>query len=199
LPYDATSPRGIQTSAYARRMSACTGRSALGWWCTARSECSRPQVSGRCRGRRRTGSQRPGCVRASQREDAPPPGGDPESLGPRGVEAPRSAAPPRGEGATAQPLLEAAANALTTLWQEDLSFMDRRGRNDTQVALDRLSLGHELLVAAFGRGERPQLQLELEQLRQELDAAQRQVRETWGGLAFVAAGEQAVSISAHKA
>ena len=96
---------------------------------------------------------------------------------------PQSTATPRGEGGPTQqeagggrPLLEAAANALTTLWQEDLTFMDRRGRNDTQVAWERLSVGHELLVAAFGRGERPQLQLELEQLRQELDAAQRQVR-----------------------
>jgi hypothetical protein len=73
--------------------------------------------------------------------------------------------------------LDAAANALTSLWEKDITFINQRGRTDSKVALEQLSVGHELLVAAFGRGERPQLQLELEQLRQELDAAQRQVRE----------------------
>ena len=169
-------------------MSACAGHTARGWWCSAPSGSPRlePRVAGPCRGGRRL-AHRTGGARASQHEDGPPPAGDPESPAePRGVKAPQSAG-----GGPGKPLLEAAANALTTLWQEDLSFMDRRGRKDTQVALERLSVGHELLVAAFGRGERPQLQLELEQLRQELDAAQRQVGGRGGALAVAAHGQSA--------
>jgi hypothetical protein len=54
--------------------------------------------------------------------------------------------------------------------------MDRRGRRDTRKAADGLAFWHELVIAVFGRGERPALQAEAERLAAELEAARQQAR-----------------------
>jgi hypothetical protein len=61
------------------------------------------------------------------------------------------------------------------LLRNDLWFMDRRGRDDVKKAASSIAFSHELLVAAFGRGERPALQNEVERLRAELEATRQQV------------------------
>lgn len=103
---------------------------------------------------------------------------------------PRAAPPSAGEGSEAaggavRPAEEdglAGSSAaprrkyLEDLWRNDFFFMDRRGRRDTRKAADGLAFWHELVIAVFGRGERPALQAEAERLAAELEAARQQAR-----------------------
>ena len=67
-------------------------------------------------------------------------------------------------------------NQLTSLWRSDVSYVSERVEADSRRAQDGLAFWRGLLVAAFGRGERPALQAELKRLRDELESAKQQAR-----------------------
>lgn len=69
-----------------------------------------------------------------------------------------------------------SVNQLTSLWRSDVSYVGERAEADARRAQDGLAFWRGLLVAAFGRGERPALQTELKRLREELESAKQQAR-----------------------
>lgn len=104
---------------------------------------------------------------------APPPPGLAARL--RRCSSARRCSPDEALPAEAPPASDYAAD-VGALLRNDLWFMDRRGRDDVRKAASGIAFSHELLVAAFGRGERPALQNEVERLRAELEATRQQVR-----------------------
>jgi hypothetical protein len=100
---------------------------------------------------------------------APPSAGE-------GSEAPSGALRPAEEDGSAGSSAAPRRKYLEDLWRNDFFFMDRRGRRDTRKAADGLAFWHELVIAVFGRGERPALQAEAERLAAELEAARQQAR-----------------------
>ena len=87
-----------------------------------------------------------------------------------------SSSEPPGEEPAAPRSAYPRVNSLTALWKSDVEYVGERGKVDTKRAKDGLAFWRELLVAAFGRGERPALQAELERLRAELASMRQQVR-----------------------
>jgi hypothetical protein len=114
----------------------------------------------------------PPCRRTRRvtRHAAPPPGGDAGSDAAARSDGGEDASP----SSTGAP--DSYTASLSDLWRNDFFFMDARGRQDTEKAFNGVAFGHELLVAAFGKGERPALQQELQRLKGELEAARQQAR-----------------------
>jgi hypothetical protein len=127
--------------------------------------------------RSRSSSQRGGVTR---RHAAPPSGAGGAGGSDADAGASSSAAAPEAAGTSGDAASSDGAggyaSSLSDLWRNDFFFMDARGRQDTERAFNGIAFSHELLVAAFGRGERPALQQELTCLQAELDAAKQQAR-----------------------